>query len=400
MKYYRFVFFTFQIIKIRRQKDFSLLLVTHVAELYLHLKSGKIPYGRIKKYFRENSTLVSTGTSTNSSTSTDTKVENLQFYYHPDHLGSSSYITDASGEVYQHDEYFPFGETFVEERTDAEYTSYLFNGKELDQETGLYYYGARYYDPRISMWYGVDPKSDAAIELTPYRYGQNNPVKIYDPNGLDDFFDFNGNYIRSSKSGSQIRIMNNGSVDQLTDFNYSRQNIRNRDMLAKVATYYAHKAGVSKSRSVGVLDVDTQKDGQAFAAYMVKSDSYMITVDKNGNVNPRANNLYNMENAYVHEHVHEVDPTSRTAFGEIKAITKQSSVMSFFDTSSRFKEAAGSYAASSLNNALFNKEITPKQAQDAVRQLNGTYLGFSVKLKFTDGAVHFDLIKDEIIVKP
>ena len=73
-------------------------------------KSGKIPYGRIKKYFRESSTLVSTGRSTGSSASTDTKVENLKFYYHPDHLGSSSYITDASGEVYQHEEYFPLGE--------------------------------------------------------------------------------------------------------------------------------------------------------------------------------------------------------------------------------------------------------------------------------------------------
>ncbi|GET22362.1 hypothetical protein [Prolixibacter denitrificans] len=63
-----------------------LLGVTHMAELYLLAKwrftagkSGKIPYGRIKKYFRENSTLVSTGTSASSSTSTDTKVENLQF---------------------------------------------------------------------------------------------------------------------------------------------------------------------------------------------------------------------------------------------------------------------------------------------------------------------------------
>ncbi|PSK80959.1 RHS repeat-associated protein [Prolixibacter denitrificans] len=148
-------------------------------------KSGKIPYGRIKKYFRENSTLVSTGTSASSSTSTDTKVENLQFYYHPDHLGSSSYITDASGEVYQHDEYFPFGETFVEERTDAEYTSYLFNGKELDQETGLYYYGARYYDPRISMWYGVDPMADKYPGVSPFDYCLNNPILLIDPNGND-----------------------------------------------------------------------------------------------------------------------------------------------------------------------------------------------------------------------
>ncbi len=40
----------------------------------------------------------------------------MQFYYHPDHLGSSSYITNLDGEVVQHIEYVPFGEVFVEER--------------------------------------------------------------------------------------------------------------------------------------------------------------------------------------------------------------------------------------------------------------------------------------------
>jgi hypothetical protein len=65
--------------------------------------------------------------------------EKFQYFYHPDHLGSTSYITDASGEVYQHLEYFAFGETFVEEHSNTDRTPYKFNGKELDEETGLYY---------------------------------------------------------------------------------------------------------------------------------------------------------------------------------------------------------------------------------------------------------------------
>ena len=52
-------------------------------------------------------------------------------------------------------------QTFVEDRADHQRTPYLFNGKELDKETGLYYYGARYYDPRISMFLGVDPLAKA-----------------------------------------------------------------------------------------------------------------------------------------------------------------------------------------------------------------------------------------------
>ena len=70
--------------------------------------------------------------------------EKLQFYYHPDHLGSSSYITNLDGEVVQHIEYVPFGEVFIEERNSIWNTPYLFNAKEFDEETGLYYYESWY----------------------------------------------------------------------------------------------------------------------------------------------------------------------------------------------------------------------------------------------------------------
>lgn len=67
---------------------------------------------------------------------------NLQFFYHPDHLGSSSFITNLDGNVVQHIEYVPFGEVFIEERNNVWNTPYLFNAKEFDEETGMYYYGA------------------------------------------------------------------------------------------------------------------------------------------------------------------------------------------------------------------------------------------------------------------
>ncbi len=60
----------------------------------------------------------------------------------------------------QHIEYVPFGEVFIEERNNTWNTPYLFNAKELDEETGLYYYGARYYEPRLSLWMSFDPISN------------------------------------------------------------------------------------------------------------------------------------------------------------------------------------------------------------------------------------------------
>ena len=109
--------------------------------------------------------------------------EKLQFYYHPDHLGSSSYITNLDGEVVQHIEYVPFGEVFIEERNSIWNTPYLFNAKEFVEETGLYYYGARYYEPRVSLWISTDPMQEKTSNITTYAYCINNPVAYIDHDG-------------------------------------------------------------------------------------------------------------------------------------------------------------------------------------------------------------------------
>lgn len=85
-------------------------------------------------------------------------LEGRQYFYHPDHLGSSTVITDKDGNVVQHIEYMPYGEVFMEETGDTWNTPYKFNGKEFDEETGLYYYGARYYEPKLNIWMSMDSK--------------------------------------------------------------------------------------------------------------------------------------------------------------------------------------------------------------------------------------------------
>ena len=113
--------------------------------------------------------------------------EKMQFYYHPDHLGSSSYITNLDGEVAQHIEYVPFGEVFIEERNNTWNTPYLFNAKEFDEETGMYYYGARYYEPRLSLWMSTDPLQEKYPNINTYCYTINNPIIFIDPDGKDWF---------------------------------------------------------------------------------------------------------------------------------------------------------------------------------------------------------------------
>ena len=104
--------------------------------------------------------------------------------YHVDHLGSTSLVTDIDGEITQHVAYIPYGEVFVEQRNGSWNTPYLFNAKELDEETGLYYYGARYLDPTHAAWLSVDPLFEKYVGMTPYNYCAGNPVKLVDVDGL------------------------------------------------------------------------------------------------------------------------------------------------------------------------------------------------------------------------
>jgi RHS repeat-associated protein len=107
------------------------------------------------------------------------------YIYHSDHLGSSAFLTDASGDPTQHLQYMPFGETFVEQRSvTSYYTPYTFSAKERDTETGYSYFGARYYSSDISVWLSVDPMADKAPGWTPYRYCLNNPLNNIDNQGL------------------------------------------------------------------------------------------------------------------------------------------------------------------------------------------------------------------------
>ena len=73
------------------------------------------------------------------------------FFYHSDHLGSTSYITDDKANITQYDAYLPYGELLVDEHSSSEDLPYKFNGKQFDEETGLYYYGARYLNPVASI---------------------------------------------------------------------------------------------------------------------------------------------------------------------------------------------------------------------------------------------------------
>lgn len=75
--------------------------------------------------------------------------ENEVYFYHSDHLGSASWITNQTGNAVQHLQYLPFGERYIDQRTAGYQERFTFSGKETDCETGYSYFGARYYAPRF-----------------------------------------------------------------------------------------------------------------------------------------------------------------------------------------------------------------------------------------------------------
>ncbi|MGI5171974.1 LysM peptidoglycan-binding domain-containing protein [Treponema sp. OMZ 840] len=138
------------------------------------------------------------------------------YYYHSDHLGSAHLITDYRGNEYERIEYTPYGEYWVEKRAPENKTlPFKFTGKERDEETGLYYYGARYLEPKTSRWLTADPAlgeymAGSAIgeggiynqvNFNLYHYAGNNPIKYTDPTGM---FDWETNTIEAGDTLSKI----------------------------------------------------------------------------------------------------------------------------------------------------------------------------------------------------
>lgn len=137
------------------------------------------------------------------------------FYFHPDHLGSSSYITNREGIVSQHMEYLPFGETLVDEHTNSINSPFKFNGKEKDEETGNYFYGARYYDPKWSIFISVDPLAEQTMDA--YGYCYQNPVKLIDPTGMsavesDDLY-IEGDKKAAKQTFDQLELSTNYNLN-------------------------------------------------------------------------------------------------------------------------------------------------------------------------------------------
>lgn len=127
------------------------------------------------------------------------------YFYLPDHLGSASVVTDAAGAAVEESGFYPYGQD--RSRQGVFQSEYRFTGQEFDRETGLYYFGTRYYDPEMGRFVSVDPLSlekDGKLfnsggysgifdtesppvgstgRIDAYAYAYDTPVNLADPTG-------------------------------------------------------------------------------------------------------------------------------------------------------------------------------------------------------------------------
>ena len=129
------------------------------------------------------------------------------YYNHQDHLGGTALTTDSTGTVMQLYDYYPYGSELLDSQpTGASAPSeHSFTDKELDDDLGLYYFEARWYDSSIGRFSSQDPAQWTQVEkllgdpqqLNFYSYSRNNPIVLTDPTGQSAIGDFVGGFVNS-----------------------------------------------------------------------------------------------------------------------------------------------------------------------------------------------------------
>ncbi|HBB89100.1 MAG TPA: hypothetical protein DC047_15955 [Blastocatellia bacterium] len=100
------------------------------------------------------------------------------YYFTSDHLGSTRALTNDDGEVVEEIAYDSFGNS-----TGSSITRYTYTSREYDSDTHLYYYRARFYDPRIGRFISEDPIGFESDDTNFYSYVRNDPLRLIDPLG-------------------------------------------------------------------------------------------------------------------------------------------------------------------------------------------------------------------------
>lgn len=138
----------------------------------------------------------------------DSNLNPTYHYYEKDHLGSIRMVVNENGTIEQVNHYYPFGGVYGDLGYNSELQRNKYIGKEFDHTSGLDWYdhGARMYDAAKGSWDRVDFLCEKNTSSSIYGYCHNNPILFVDPDGNDDYFSNNGNYLYSKNNTANIYV--------------------------------------------------------------------------------------------------------------------------------------------------------------------------------------------------
>ena len=295
------------------------------------------------------------------------------YYYLKGHLGNVRVTKVGVGEggsVLQRMNYYPFG-GMMASSTGGAVQPYRYTGKELVRFQGLDWldYGARWYDPAILHWNGVDELAEKNNSVSAYTFCHNNPVNRVDPDGKDDYFSTSGQYIKTVGTGADIYI----GKTNFRDLNLMSD--RNMKVAARVIGHYARQVGIKYNMNGGTGKVgisnEYRKDNDIAAFTTRNGDIFMNRID--GKLHPMMYNSHNLSSTLEHENMHKQDRTTLgkdynlTQEHHAEIIINQMKSDIFSNTTSEYKhsvvETLSKYMESTYNNkklfySLLNKSNT------------------------------------------
>lgn len=233
----------------------------------------------------------------------------VMFWYHPDYLGNVDLVTERDGKTYEFFTYNPWGEEMHQynANTFSFSSPYRFNSKEKDAETGLYYYGARYYDPKVSIWLSVDPKAHWYPGHSPYNFSLNNPINLVDPNGqwVEGAGFWNNLFYSDKRNEAMLMAGENGSFEKTDDgWRVTRSNQSSSDNQGDFQGEMLNEVEIIELKDDGERSIDDHAAnmvrGVANTGIIVGTALAMpfVALAKNKNIDWEAGDKYTSANPY------------------------------------------------------------------------------------------------------
>ncbi|MFB9077052.1 RHS repeat domain-containing protein [Flavobacterium procerum] len=180
-------------------------------------------------------------------------------------------------------EYIAFGEVLFEEHSSSFSSPYLFNGKELDRETNLSYYGARYLDMKTSLWLNVDPLAEKMPGYGAYVYAFNSPVCFIDPDGKEPKYRYE-NINKNTKYGTILVLPMNFKSDPALKADYDAAKKQKMPIIMVSGTVGLKNSLKNlKKQNVNYNAISISQHGNKGFFQIGDNSQYMSSESKGGN---------------------------------------------------------------------------------------------------------------------